>query len=287
MYKHILVPLSGGKLDEPLFEAAVKVARLAAGHLTFLHVRVDVADTLMAMSAGGMGGGPAVQEVLDRLEAEVKAAETRVWEAFGAFCAKEGIGTDRGTGEVSAELVVETGQEAGWVAEHGRFADLLVLARGTAEGQGTGSETVEAALMDTGRPVLLVPDKALGEMPGLVLIAWKDTPEAARAVADAMPLIDKASEVVIVSVEEAGATRADAAERLQRSLRWHNLATRVRYLPREGRAPVDVLFSEAQALGAGVVVMGGYSHSRLREVVFGGFTQKVLGGADLPVLIAH
>ena len=287
MYKHILVPLCGGAGDEVVFAAAVRAARLAAAHITFLHVRVDVADTLMAMSAGGMGGGPAVQEVLDRMEAEVKAAESRVWEAFGAFCQKEGIATDRGTGEVSAELVVETGQEAGWVAEHGRFADLIILGR-PGEGRAMGSETLEAALMDTGRPVLMVPDTLpAGAFPGPVVIAWKDTPEAARAVADASPLIDAAGEVVIVCVEEAGAARTDSAERLQRSLRWHNEATRVRYLSREGRAPVDVLFAEALALGAGVVVMGGYSHSRLREVVFGGFTQKVLGGADLPVLIAH
>ena len=72
-----------------------------------------------------------------------------------------------------------------------------------------------------------------------------------------------------------------------RSLRWHNPDTSVRQLGRERRKPVEVLLEEAQRLRASLIVMGGYSHSRLREVVFGGFTNRILSGVDLPVLMAH
>lgn len=286
MYKNILVPATGAASDATVFAAAVQVARLSAAHLTFLHVRVDVTETLLAMTTGGFGGGGALQEVVDRLEAEVKATEARVWEAFGAFCAAEGIPTDPTADQVSAELIVESGQESAWVAEYGRFADLIVFGR-AADGRGAGPDTLEAALMDTGRPVLLVPAVLEQAMPGTVVIAWKDTPEAARAVSAAVPLIARAERVVIVSVAETDGARDEAVERLRRSLRWHNASISVRTLERDGRAPVDVLFGEAKALGAAVVVMGGYSHSRLREVVFGGFTQRVLAGTEVPVLIAH
>ena len=71
------------------------------------------------------------------------------------------------------------------------------------------------------------------------------------------------------------------------ALRWHNKATTVQVLGRNGRAPVEILLEGAKAAGATLLVMGGYSHSRLREVVFGGFTKRVLHGAELPVLMAH
>ena len=76
------------------------------------------------------------------------------------------------------------------------------------------------------------------------------------------------------------------SERLLRSLRWHNPNTSVRQLGRERRRPVDVLLQEASRLHASLIVMGGYSHSRLR-VVFGGFTNRILSGVDMPVLMAH
>ena len=286
MYRHILVPATGTACDAAVFDAAVRVARLSGAHLEFLHVRVDVTETLLAMTAGGMGGGGAVQEVVDRLEGEAKATETRVWEAFGALCAREGIANDPAQGQVSAELVVESGPEAQWSSEYGRFADLVVVGRAV-DGQGSGGEVLEAALMDTGKPILIVPQVAPAAFPGTVVIAWKDTPEAARAVNTALPLIDKAERVVIMGVVEAAESPQENAVRLQRSLKWHNPNTVVQVVKREGRPAVEVLLAEAKALGAGVVVMGGYSHSRLREVVFGGFTQRVLAGADVAVLMAH
>ena len=159
--------------------------------------------------------------------------------------------------------------------------------RRAVDGQGSGGEVLEAALMDTGKPILIVPQVAPAAFPGTVVIAWKDTPEAARAVNTALPLIDKAERVVIMGVVEAAESPQENAVRLQRSLKWHNPNTVVQVVKREGRPAVEVLLAEAKALGAGVVVMGGYSHSRLREVVFGGFTQRVLAGADVAVLMAH
>ena len=148
-------------------------------------------------------------------------------------------------------------------------------------------EVLEAALMDTGRPLLVVPPTVPQTLLGTVVIAWKDTAEAARAVAAAVPLLERAERVVIVSVVEEDEPREHTSDRLLRSLRWHNPNTCVRQLGRERRKPVDVLLQEAERLNASLIVMGGYSHSRLREVVFGGFTNRILSGVDVPVLMAH
>jgi nucleotide-binding universal stress UspA family protein len=235
-----------------------------------------------------MGGGGAVQGVVDRLEAEAKQLEARAWQTVEAFCTRNAIPrTKPRPGEgLSAEFTVETGSDAQWISEYGRFADLVVVGRPLA-GREAAMEVLEAALMDTGRPLLVAPAKAPQTLLGTAVIAWKDTPEAARAVAAAVPLLQRCERVVIMTVVEEDEAREHTSERLLRTLRWHNPATSVRQLGREGRKPVDVLLEEAARLNASLVVMGGYSHSRLREVVFGGFTNHILSGVALPVLMAH
>jgi nucleotide-binding universal stress UspA family protein len=288
MFKHILVPATGADSDAAVFATALLAARPSGAHLEFLHVRLDVTEIVVAMTSGGIGGGAALQGVVDRLEDEAKAQEQKAWQAFATFCAEAGIsngGAQPGSG-LSADLAVETGNEAQWLAEYGRFADLVVVGR-MREGQEVAMDVLEAALMDTGKPLLIAPAVAPAKLLGTVVIAWKDAPEAARAVSSAMPFIDQAERVVILSVGEDEKTGEETSERLLRSLRWHNPATSVQHLERGGRAPVEVLLGAAKSLDATLLIMGGYSHSRLREVVFGGFTQRVLNGADLPVLMAH
>jgi nucleotide-binding universal stress UspA family protein len=289
MYKHVLVPATGFEADAPVFQTALLAAKPFGAHIEFLHVRVDVTDMVVAMTAGGIGGGGAVQSVIDRIEEDSRNREKKAWAAFTGFCTAQGLptgGSAPGTG-LSADMVVETGNEGQWLAEYGRFADLVVVGR-VREGEDVAMDVLEAALMDTGKPLLIAPTTPPQTLLGTVVIAWKDTPEAARAVASAMPLIDRAGRVVILSVAEDEETPPDAScERLRKSLRWHNPETTVRSLARGGRPAVDVLLDAARELGATLLIMGGYSHSRLREVVFGGFTQRILTSADLPVLMAH
>jgi nucleotide-binding universal stress UspA family protein len=122
-----------------------------------------------------------------------------------------------------------------------------------------------------------------------IAIAWKPTPQAARAVAGAMPLLVRAKEVVVITVAEEAAERPgerDDPERLARSLAWHGItATTLRLTPGPEGSAATLLASAAGR--ADLLVIGGYGHSRLREWVFGGFTQLVLADAPLPVLIAH
>jgi nucleotide-binding universal stress UspA family protein len=288
MYRYILVPATGAPSDHAVFATALLAARPFAAHLEFLHVRVDVTEVVISMSTGGLGGGGTVQGVVDKLEAETKQVEGHAWQCVEGFCDQAGIrrSTAEGGEGVSAAFSVETGSDAQWISEYGRFADLVVVGRAQ-PGREMAMEVLEAALMDTGRPLLVAPPTAPESLLGTVVIAWKDTPEAARAVFAALPLLERAEQVVVVSVVEEDEPQEQACERLLRSLRWHNPATSLRRLGRERRKPVEVLLQEAVRLKASLIVMGGYSHSRLREVVFGGFTNRILSGIDLPVLMAH
>lgn len=173
---------------------------------------------------------------------------------------------------------------------YGVAADLIVAPRPSGEEVGA-SATLEAVLLESGRPILIPAAAAMPANFARIAIAWKPTPQAARAVAAAMPFLVRAKEVVVVSVAEAAGEgeppgERDDAERLVQSLAWHGIAaTTLRLDPGPEGAAATLLGTAGQR--ADLLVIGGYGHSRLREWVFGGFTQRVLADAPLPVLIAH
>lgn len=287
MFRNLLVPVTGGPADAAVFATARLAAEAFGAHMEFLHVRIDTTEVLMSMTAGGIGGGDAVQAVIDRMEAEAETNAQATARRIAELLDGAGIplrDAPNGPGP-TAEFTQQTGSQSAWVAQHGRFADLVVMGRAGAE-EG-GAETLEAALMDTGRPLLIAPSAAPASLGRRVVIAWKDTPEAARAVSCALPFIGRAEQVTIVSVMDDGESKDESAPRLRRALRWHNPAVELRILPRGSASAVAILHREAASLGADLLVMGGYSHSRLRQVVFGGFTRSTLGDAAVAVLMAH
>lgn len=287
MFKNILVPATGGPADA----AAFAIARLAAGafgaHLEFLHVRADATDVLMNMADGGIGGGAAVQAVIDRMDAEANTQAEAARREVDAMLATAGIPMREAPGGAgpSAEYRQELGSRSTFLAQYGRSADLVVMGRGTQD-DGT-LETLEAALMDTGRPLLIAPGIPPDSLGKRIVIAWKDSPEAARAVSCALPFIARAETVTIVNVADDADSQDQSGARLMRALRWHNPAVTLRQLVQGSSSAVEVLHREAAAQSADLLVMGGYGHSRLREMVFGGFTRRTLGDSALPVLMAH
>lgn len=287
MFKNLLVPATGGPADAAVFATARMVAEAFAAHLEFLHVRIDTSEVLMGMTAGGVGGGDVVQTVIDRIEAEADVLAIAARRAVDAMLAGAGIplrDAPDGPG-LSAEYSQQQGSRSAWVAQYGRFADLVVMGRGS--GDDGAAETLEAALMDTGKALLIAPASAPTSLGKRVVIAWKDTPEAARAVSCALAFIGRAEQVTIVSVADDPETQDASGARLLRALRWHNPSVALRQVVRGSSSAVEMLHREAETLSADLLVMGGYSHSRLREVVFGGFTRSTLGASTVPVLMAH
>jgi nucleotide-binding universal stress UspA family protein len=145
---------------------------------------------------------------------------------------------------------------------------------------------VQAALLDTGRPLLLAPPAAPAALGDTVLLAWNASPQAARAAASALPLLQKAARVVVMSVGN-GPEPEPTADQLAGALAWHDIAAQARHLEQGSRRVRDILLAEASAMAADLLVIGAYSHSRLRQVVFGGVTEHMLDYAELPVLMAR
>jgi len=287
MFKTILVPATGSDTDHAVFASALAVGRAFDAHLEFLHVRVDAAAMTAAMSADGSGAAM-IGGLVEGIEQEAGQREERAKAVFQRFCERERLTiaeTPTGQAGPSAQWLREVGDEPYWVAEHGRSTDLLLIGR-SGDDQGVSVDTIESALLRTGRPVLILPTTALAALPETIVIAWKAVPEAARAVTAAMPLLSKAKKILIVTVAEEQVLSDEGAASLMTSLIWHGFDASTRRLQPDRLGAADTLLAAAAEEGA-LVVMGAYGHSRLREWIFGGFTEHVLREASVPVLMMH
>lgn len=287
--KTILVRATDDESNSAAYAAARCVARRFGAHIDALHVRLDPVDVAVAMPTEG-AGGTLLQGIIDSLERDADAGEAKARARFMTFCSDAGVAfiadPAKSAERPSAMFHVETGQVARWMCAYGRTSDLVIASRGAPGNDAVARSTLEALLLETGRP-LLIPAAASStpELADRVAIAWKATREAARAVALAMPFLTHAAAVTVLSVDEEGGQRDDT-DRLIRYLRWHGItANSERFIAGPDGAAATLL--AAAKAKSGLLVMGGYGHTRLREWVFGGFTQCALDNADLPVLMAH
>ena len=173
-----------------------------------------------------------------------------------------------------------------FVGSYGRVFDAIVLGRPGEEWQSPSMVTLESALFESGRPVLIAPPTAPSSLATNVLIAWNRSTEQARTTAFAMPLLERAERVTILTVE--GATVAGpSGEELAHSLAAHGIAAATITLPASKANAGETILRKAAELGCDLIVKGAYTQSRLRQMIFGGTTRHILTHANLPVLMAH
>lgn len=275
MIKSIVVHLTGSEEDVVRLAFAEPVARLFDAHLTAVHAH-SMSDfvTLVDPAAATM-----MQEMIATERAEADVASGRL---------KSRI-EEMGIPAELRRLDTLPGQVGNALASETRTADLFLGTR--PYGDPTGKEHVEeAVLFRSGRGCFFVPPK--GKPPqeyATVFIAWKESRESARAVAESLPFLQKARQVVVGLVEEHGASeqyREEAGADIGRYLSRHGVTAEVRKIGGWADAG-EALQNEYRQVGADLVVMGGYGHSRLREWILGGVTRRMLSNADIPVLMAH
>jgi len=173
-----------------------------------------------------------------------------------------------------------------FVGSFGRVFDLVVLGRPAKGRQGPRMTTLESALFESGRPVLLAPPAPPRDIGDKILIAWNCSTEQARATAFAMPLLRKAGRVVICTVD--GATvPGPTGEQMARNLLRNGVRAEAMSVAPGQRRAGEVILAQAEALGSDLIVKGAYTQSRLRQMIFGGTTQHILTHATVPVLLAH
>lgn len=275
MFRTVLVHTDHAKFASDRVAAAVTVARRFNATLIGLTAGLpQLPYEVYSTALGSVGvGGDYTESDRERLKAEFEAMRASFNDATRA-----------------------SGLETGWEAEFespslalGRAAvgaDIIVL--GSGDNSLLGHEGMASAgdvLLHTGRPVLLVPDGFTTVNVGVVMIAWKDGPEAQRAIADALPFLKDARTVVLVEIQERTGNVSSAA-RAVAFLARHGIAASADIRPHDGDV-AELLLRRVKDLGADMIVAGGYGHTRLREWVFGGVTRALLTRPPVPCLLSH
>jgi len=190
----------------------------------------------------------------------------------------------------------ENGPSFGWmgdtllsdtaVGEYGRVFDLIAVGRPGSGPQRPRTSALEAVLFESGRPVLITPPQPPQILGERIAIAWNGTTDTARSIAFAMPLLTRAQDVVILTVP-GPSLPGPSDDQLAKSLRRHGAPARVGLVNETEKTPAAALLDTAAALGADLLIKGGYTRSRLRQLIFGKVTSEILAEANLPVFMAH
>jgi nucleotide-binding universal stress UspA family protein len=274
--KDIVANLAVGVPDDVVTDFAVSVAAAFSARLSAVAFLYDP-----ILPPVDMAGIPA--DVVESIRAENERAALA---AAGRF--------DEATREAGLSAHVRTlpASEAGApnvFAQVARRFDLSIVAQPDPGAPGPGDRVAEAALFESGRPVLIVPYiQRNGLKLDRLMVCWDGSRSAARAVGDAMPFIvrAKATEVVIVANEAAKSDEMPGAD-IAHHLARHGARVEVKRIVSTETGVASTILSHAADTFADFLVMGGYGHSRLREFVLGGATRGILAAMTLPTLMAH
>ncbi len=227
--------------------------------------------------------GEQAQTLIDQGEASIRHRLKELEAQFRqATRNRAGFVEWRGALDFPARFILKEARAADIIVSGGHspaFSDAFALA------------SPKDLVMQTGRPLLVVPDQAEWLDLRSVLVAWKDTAEARRAVADSLPLLRLAKEVTVAEILEESDGRAAVERRISDVVAWlarHDVAATQRVGETKGEGGSAAALDEiAGAVGAGLIVAGAYGHSRFRELILGGVTQHLITQSARCVLLSH
>jgi nucleotide-binding universal stress UspA family protein len=287
--KSILVPIGGGSADEAVLQTAFAAAHLFSSHLQFIHIRVSGGEAALHSPGVGFVSGDALRDALDGLDKEASKRSDVAAQRVREFCDQAKVpivDVPTPARQVTASWCEEEHDAPDRLMFHARHHDLIVMGR-PARPNGLPPDLLETLLMGCGRPILLAGAAPPERLPGTVMVCWRETPDAARAMVAAMPVLSAAERVIFCAVDEGGTGTKHAIEAVVRQFALRGVPTHLEVVARRGRPVPEILFSVAKERSADILVMGAYGHAPLREFIFGGCTRAVLQNAGVPVLMMH
>jgi nucleotide-binding universal stress UspA family protein len=279
--KAILVPTEPNAAMTSALDAALLLAQKFGSCIEGFALRPAVAD----MVAMDPDAGLTMVAVKENDAEMVRQAE----ELFRGFMERHGL--QRQTGATTTAAGSWTWNSAApsghdFVGSYGRVCDMIVLARPGEEWQSPSMVTLESALFESGRPVLIAPPTSPQSLGRNILVAWNRSTEQARTTAFAMPLLRLAERITILTVE--GATVAGpSGEEMARKLKLNGIDAQTLTIAPGKVSAGETILAKAAELNCDLIVKGAYTQSRLRQMIFGGTTRHILANAKLPVLMAH
>jgi nucleotide-binding universal stress UspA family protein len=282
----ILVHVDEHRALHSVLTCALLAARRFDSQIDGLHARPGAPRIIPVAPEGAFIPASEIVEDLERADRDL---DRQLRERFDAFMREHGVPAVASVlpgAEVAAAWRDEAvaGYEA--LGSTGRAYDLIAVARPLPGAAVPSMNALEAALFESGRPVLIAPPTPPGKLGDIVVVAWNGSTETARTIALAMPFLAKAETVVVLSVEDGmvpGPTGGEIAHGLMRN----GIAAKTQQIRAGDRAVGAAILDQCRELGADLLLKGAYTHSRLRQMIFGGATSHILGAAELPVIMAH
>jgi nucleotide-binding universal stress UspA family protein len=290
MIRTILTPVTGHPSDAAGLNAAFLVAAAFKAHVDALCV-IPHPELRAPIEAASIPA-PLARKLIEIAAEEQARAATSARSVFEQFSGKHGAdsaerGGDAAPDRLTASWREATGPMSEIAQEEARLSDLVVMARDAEDGNITGP-AIEAVIFNSGSPLLLVPSRQVPVIGTAPAIAWNGSSVAARAVRASLPFLRRSGKALILFTDTAEPGRAADPQRLIGYLEWHGITASIRQVSAGHRQVSDALIENALETGCDLLVMGGYGHSRVREVVLGGVTRDMLrGDTSLPILVAH
>ena len=285
--KTILVPVRGDGLGEGVLNHALALGQRFDAHLDVVHCRPKPEDLL---PFGVFVPSALKKEITASAGSLANEEEQRVKTLFEDYCKRHQLAVVAERPWPAEQMSVswreETGKQAEIVGVLGRLADVVAVAQPDYT-RNLGLNTLEAALLETGRSVLLCPATPVsGPLGTHIAVAWNGSTESARAIAATLPILAAAETVTLLSVTT-GSKEALAPAAIKDYLSDHGIKAEARSQNARGTEVGQTLLRTAKEVGADLLLMGAYGQSRRRELVMGGVTQHVIDDSDLPVLLCH
>jgi nucleotide-binding universal stress UspA family protein len=275
MLKDVVVNLSGRGPRDFAAEYATSIAATFSAHITGISFVYEP-----VIPDGTLGGVPV--DLIELQRAENSKAANEAVSRFDAAVKKAGISAE------TRILDATFGGAATRFAQIARRFDLAVVGQAQRERGASDDLMIEGALFESGRPLVVVPYiQRRGLTLERVLACWDGSRTAARAIGDAMPFLERAKAVDIVSVAEERKSEEMTGANMSAHLARHGVPASIKRMAKGDIGIEDVLLSYAADSGADFMVMGGYGHSRLREFILGGVTRGILASMTVPVLMSH
>jgi nucleotide-binding universal stress UspA family protein len=283
----ILVPVTGGARDAAVLGNAIAAARPFDAHVVAFFVRPDLSETLAFFTDGV--SGVVVEEVVRATQDAGDEAAKRIDATIASACSAAGIERVREamrSDRVTLSLREARGSFGDQLTAAARLADIIVFGP-LREGDQAGlAEAFVQVLVETDKPVLRSTDQIPPSLGRRIAIGWDGKSAAAQAMSAAIPYLQRAESVEVLSVQRAP-LRSNATEGVREYLQLHGIASTERLIDAGSKRIGQVLLDAAAEGGADLLVVGGYGRGRLRESLIGGVTRHVIAHAGIAVFMVH
>ena len=285
--RKLLLPLIGTASGESALTTALIAARLWRAHVAAVHVSMDSRD--IAPLAGEGLSGALIEDLMAATEKESSERARAIHAMFDRFVAEHAVEVAEpsyGAAAATASFTTMTGREEDLVAQQSRLADLTVVPHPESGEDVSSSDALHAVLFDSGRPVLIAPKIAPKTLGRRICLGWNGSAESAAAVLTAIPWMRQAEAVQILTATGYQRRGPEATE-LAAYLALHGIKPEVMNFVAVERSVGAGLLKAAGDFRCDLLVLGAYSHSRLRQLILGGVTRHVLEFSNLPVMMSR